>query len=486
MTAQAPPRVEVARRADLTLDAFRAVAWARAGVRLAPEATARIDRCHAAFQAMVRARLAEDPHALLYGVTTAPGDGAAQPISERSRARQPKGLWTASSWGEPLPERVVRGIVLARLASFLEGHAAVRGETAAAVAAMLDAPGVPAVPAQGNGGAGEILPLGHLFHELAARLDLEPRERMALINGSPCAAALVADAALAGRGRLELAERAFALSAEALLVPLEAYAADLEPLWNDEHEARALRTLRSLLDGGDPDRQGHQGPVSHRILPRVLGRAGEAQAHAEAVAAASLAAVTDNPIYLPPDATRPHGALVSNGSFHNPRAQAALDGLGFAWADLCQLAQRHVDKLFQHPVTGPALTADEWTIKTLHMAENGWAEEARAAAQPTLLSLGGFGQNDVPSLAPLAWRKAMAVGACLDQALAGLAAVASQALHARGRPAPPALAPFLAEVRAAFPPVDDPRPLAADAERLGHVFAARVLPDQAQVATSAA
>ena len=54
----------------------------------------------------------------------------------------------------------------------------------------------------------------------------------------------------------------------------------------------------------------------------------------------------------------------------------------------------------------------------------------------------------------LAWRKADAVGRCLDGALAALAAIASQALHVRRpRRAGPQLDALLAEVRAQFPPV---------------------------------
>ncbi len=67
---------------------------------------------------------------------------------------------------------------------------------------MLNDGRLPVVPSQSNGGSGEILPLGTLFYDLSGRLDLSPKERMALINGSPCAAALMADTALAGRARL--------------------------------------------------------------------------------------------------------------------------------------------------------------------------------------------------------------------------------------------------------------------------------------------
>jgi len=41
-------------------------------------------------------------------------------------------------FGEVVPERVARAIVLARLANFVDGHAAVTSELACAVASMLD------------------------------------------------------------------------------------------------------------------------------------------------------------------------------------------------------------------------------------------------------------------------------------------------------------------------------------------------------------
>jgi len=467
--------MRVATRADLTLEAVRGVAWDGEPVELAPAALEAMDRRHASFLALVEARLAEDPGALIYGVTTAPGDGAAVALTAERAARRPRELWTAASFGEPLPERVARAIVLARLANFVEGHAAVRGEVGVAVAEMLGGGPLPAVPARGNGGAGEILALGNLFYGLSAAMDLHPKERMALVNGSPCAAALVADVALAGRGRLALAEALLALAADVLGVPLEHYAPELEALWGDEHEAAALRSLRALLAGSQAERQGHQAPVSFRILPRVLGGTRRAQAEAEAAAGVSLAAVTDNPVYLPPTADRPLGAIVSTGGYHDTRATTAIDGQAFAWADLCQLVQRASDKLLQHPATAGLLAPDEWTLKPLHMVQAGWAEEARSVAQPTLLSLAGFGQNDVASGSFRAWDKAATIGECLDAALAGLAAMASQALHGAGRPAPPALGGLVDDVRAAFPPVAGPRRLGEDGAALAAAFSGKVL-----------
>ncbi|HVC84699.1 MAG TPA: aromatic amino acid lyase [Solirubrobacteraceae bacterium] len=470
--------VSLTTRRDVTLDAYRLVARDGHGVVLAPEALAVMDSCAASFAALVRERVAADPGALIYGVTTAPGDGAAEALDAERQARRPTRLWTAVSYGDPLPDRVVRGILLARLANLLEGHAGARAKVALAVAAMLDEGPLPVVPAQGNGGAGEILALGSLFVDLSAQLELTPKERMALINGSPCAAALVADVALAGRERIALAERVFALASDAIGAPEDAYCADLETLWGDEHETAALRALRALLAGSPGTRQRHQAPVSFRILPRVLGSARRALAAAERAASISLQSVTDNPVYIPPDAERPLGTVFSTGGYHDARAPAAMDSVAAACADLCQLAERHTDQLFQHPVTAPLLSADEWSVKSLHHAQNWWAEEARSLAQPTLLSLAGFGQNDVPALSFLAWRKATAIGRCLDGALAALAVLASQALHVAGRGAGPQLDAFLAELRAQFPPVSPQSgPLGRDCQALMDCFTRRALGD---------
>jgi histidine ammonia-lyase len=117
-----------------------AVAWREAGLEIAPETLAAMDRCHDAFEAFVAERVRNDPQALIYGVTSAPGDAAAKALSDAGRAGRPNQLWTAMSFGESLPRRVVRAILVARLANFLDGYTAARGLLARAIAQMLDDP----------------------------------------------------------------------------------------------------------------------------------------------------------------------------------------------------------------------------------------------------------------------------------------------------------------------------------------------------------
>jgi len=458
-------------RSDITLDAFRRVAWEGEGIEIGPGAAARMDASHAAFDDYMSARLAEDPQALVYGVTTGPGDAGMRVLKPNSS--RPARLWTGASFGEPFPGRVVRGIVLARLANLVDGNATARAAIAKAIASMLERP-LPDIPAQGNGGSGEILALGHLFYALDVPPDLTRREQIALINGSPCASALVADVALAAGRRTSLIEQVEALTVEALGAPLAAYSSDVEALWDDEHENEALRSLRELLEGHAGERLAYQAPVSFRIIGRVLGQVRRALAEAEAAASTALRSVTDNPVYIPPSPDRSLGTIFSTGGYHNSRATAAIDGVAISWADLCQLAQRQADALFQHPTTAPVLARIEWSLKPLHMVQAGWAEEARALAQPTLLSLGGFGQNDVPAMSFLAWRKATAIGRCLDASLAVLAVLAAHALHGAGRNAPARLTALMSDVIAVVPPITEIRRLGPDCGALRELFTKRV------------
>src|SRR4051812_7516664 len=328
--------VALASRQDITLEAFGRVAWGGEGVALEPAVAPRMAAARAAFEALI-----EDESLTVYGVTSGFGDRAAVRLSPEERAEQAlEATDRGVSFGEPLPERVTRGIVLARLANLVGGHGAVRPQVAQAVAAMLGGGALPHVPSQGNGGSGEILALGHLFDPMGRALGLEPKEGNALVNGSPCAAAPLAGGPLAAAARIALAYEALALSVEAFAAPLEAYDPELAELWGDEGETLALARLGGLLAGARSERAGHQAPVSFRILPRILGQAERALAAAERGAASSLSSVTDNPVFLPPSPAHPRGRAFSTGGYHNAIAPQMLHGLTVVYADLCRLAER--------------------------------------------------------------------------------------------------------------------------------------------------
>ncbi len=473
------------RRADISLSAFQRVAWQGEGVAFSDAARTRMVEARRAFIAL----LDNDPDVVIYGVTTGYGHHASRRLNGEERkiqARRPP-IAPMTSFGEPLPDRVVRGIVLARLANFVEGHAAISLPVAEAVAGLLQRPALPEVPCLGNGCPGEILALSHLFGEMAQREELGEKDSLSLINGSPCASALVADSALAARRRLDLALEVFALSLEAIKAPLGHYDAALDGIWEDPHEAAALSRLRELVAGGlEEGRRPYQAPVSWRILPRILGQAGRAVAQAEEVAEISLRAVSDNPVYIPPDpaapdAAAPYGRIMSTGGYHNAKAYPAMDSLAAVWADLALLADRHIDKLMHERVSllSDGLRIGEGYLGCLAFTSAGFVEQARQVASPSLLPAmesGGYGQNDVPTPVFLSWRKEAEAGRCLEACLALLAAICSQAFAATHRDPPPALAKLVAETRTLLPPLSEQRPLGPEAEALAERFRSRVVP----------
>ena len=306
-----------------------------------------------------------------------------------------------------------------------------------------------------------ILILSFLFTDVAEQMDMREKEVLALIAGAPAAAALVADAALAARRRIDLAGMVGALAYDALRAPMEHLDPVFGDLWNDPHEAEALTALGRLLEGsgGGGERRSYQAPVSFRILPRMLGRARAALARAAEVAERSLKAVTDNPIYLPPDGTHADGRVLSNGGYHNPMAAPALDGLAAAWADLTQIMERLSVALTDERQSGFShlyedAAGNQRYLGTLGFAHTGWSEEARHHARPTFLpgsEAGGFSANDVSTVTPSAWDRERRAGACLSAASAVTALIASEILARRGAEPPPALAGFLDGVRAAYP-----------------------------------
>ena len=450
-------------RADLTLQTARRVAWEGEGIEIGPRALAAMAQGRDRLQRI----LDHDPEVTIYGVTTGLGRLAGQKIAPEQR-EQWAGMSparAATSWGDPLPERVVRAIVLARLANFVEGHSAVSPEIARAVAAMLDEDRLPSVPTMGQGGAGEILSLSHLFNGLVKRTKPGIKDMLCLINGSPSATGLVTDAALGAGNRFEVAARVLALSFEAFNAPLGHIDAALGEYWNNPHDRWALGRLRELVgDGHGGKRRPYQAPVSFRIAPRMLGQARRAATLAAEVAAESLQAVTDNPVWIDDiDEDHPFGRFESTGGYHNPHAVLAMDAVTASCANLCVLAGRQGAKLLDGAVSLlpdqlAAPDADDEVRRVymgcLPMAQTGYEEEARMYAQATLLpgsESGGFGQNDVASPVFLAWSKHERAGRCLDMALASLVPIALRALDVTGRPVPPRLAGLEAVAREVVP-----------------------------------
>jgi len=255
---------------SLTLDQFLSVVRGRSAVSLAGDARTAMAASRAVVEAAVRRGRA------IYGVTTGFGQLSDKIVPpDQARALQLSLVRSHSSGaGDPLPEEVVRGILLVRANSLARGHSGVRPVVVETLLALLNRRLVPFVPSQGSVGAsGDLAPLAHVALALIgegefvgpdgrrtpaaaalvdhgiAPLELAEKEGVALVNGTSLMASYLALAVADASDLLDAATVAAAVSFDALEGNPEALDDRLGRL--EEHDSAAEADLRSRLDSLD-------------------------------------------------------------------------------------------------------------------------------------------------------------------------------------------------------------------------------------------
>lgn len=439
-------------RRDFTPDVYRRVCWNHTPMTIAPETLTAIDASRAEFLQFLKAH----PELNIYGVNIHSGDWAKKRLSKdelNSYLRQ--GLNTGVSFGDPLPDRIVRGIVMARLVGMVSGNSASSSGLTKHICKMLDNPVQPKVPREGQGGAGEVCPLGILFDNVPREIELGVKEPMTLINGHPTATSLCLDGYLRSVGTIKLCEEIFALAADGLQAPDEHFSAQLEACWDDPDEVRGLQTLRGLIKGSPTPRRNKQSKVVVRDLPLMLGAAYKAQNNAKAIAEKVLCSAHDNPLWVPTDQASKVGVgpfVCSNGSYHTQIGIVANDELSRAYADLTVMGLGLVQAYYSDPEAMPDQENNVFGDIPMNAAD--WADEARTLAVPSIMPPPQYGQNDMPSPYMRAWNKVDRLERVLIGILTQVATMASQSIYMRGDlQTSPALTPTLQAIRACTPPV---------------------------------
>ena len=440
-----PVKLPINSLQDLDLELAAKVATGRYGASLAPELLERIASGRLRYE-----RFMQRQSGHVYGSTTAPGNRFKQLLTAEGSAQQGSSLNAFITRrpgfaGRMLPPRTVRLALLARLTNVLTGQGKLTAPTAEAICRMIGE-NPPEVPLDGQAGPGEVMALGWLLAPIGD-LPLGMGEAMALVNGSPFATAMVADAALTSQRQLKFAFDIFALSAEAALMPRGHFDPRLADGWPDQLYAHALKTLDGRLEGGAPTRAGHQAPVAWRVVPNVMAAGLRASGEAAQTAELSLKALKDNPTFLLAD-DEAGDEVLSSGGYQDQRACRAIDSLNAAWSDLATLAYRQVAKLVGGVDLGlphmlSRTTQDgvgtEYIVWTLTSS----IARAQQAACPAGLALSledpGGNQSDVAQPAFIAYARHLEVAGALNECLAALYTTARLALGIRETPVPPLL-----------------------------------------------
>ncbi len=309
--------------------------------------------------------------AVVYGVTTGFGALADRAVDPADRALLQRSvvLSHAAGSGPRLDDEVVRGMILLRARTLAAGLSGVRVELVEALLALLVAGIVPWVPEHGSlGASGDLAPLAAVATVLLgqgstvgaggeridaaaalsahglAPVDVEPKEGLALINGTDAMTSVLALAVHDIEDLLRIADVACALSVEALLGTTAAYEERVVALRPAPGQADSAANLRALLHDSPivashrPSHHAVQDAYSLRCAPQVHGAARDAVAFCRRTVEHELASVVDNPVVLGDD-------VVSAGNFHGQALAYAADLLASVCADLAAISERRLDRL---------------------------------------------------------------------------------------------------------------------------------------------
>jgi histidine ammonia-lyase len=292
--------------------------------------------------------------------------------------------------GKPLPEDVVRAVLILRANTFARGCSGVRPELVDRLLALLNRGVHPVIPELGSVGAsGDLAPLAHMAGVLVGhpqaeaffdgrrmpatealdtagidpiRFKLGAKEGLALINGSTVSLAVAILAKHQAELALAHAEIALALSLEAMRGELAAFDPRIQEARAHPGQSRTAEIVRRLTEGSQrctesarqvalPD-EGRlpaqtisarvQDAYSLRCAPQVHGPVRHALEYVEGILATEINSSTDNPLLFE---TEKGYDVLSGGNFHGQYLAQAMDLLAMAMTDLGSISERRTHRL---------------------------------------------------------------------------------------------------------------------------------------------
>ncbi len=440
---------------------------------------------------------AVESEAVVYGITTGFGALATTHIGKsETEALQYNLLRShATGVGEPVPDEVVRGMLLLRARTLAQGHSGVRPVVVHKLLEMLDRGILPMVPSQGSVGAsGDLAPFAHLalplIGEGEVRVDgkpmsptqagLEPiqlltKEGLSLLNGTEGMAAMGAIALHRARNLTTSADVAAALAVEALLGSARPFRPEIHALRPHPGQVASARRISGLLDGS-PIIASHSDDFDHavqdayslRCAPQVHGAVTDTLDHMERVLAIEMGSVVDNPIVFPDS-----GEVLSGGNFHGEPLAFVFDFATIAVSELASISERRTDRMLDPSRSQglPAFLASQPGVESGYMitqyVQAALVAENKVLAHPASVDTvpTSAGQEDHVSMGWGGARKLLTVLDNVRRVLAIEILCAVQAIELRAPLAPaPGTGAIVAAVRERVPALTGDRSHSGDIE----------------------
>jgi histidine ammonia-lyase len=360
---------------DLSLEEVLEVARNNRRVELAPEAREKMAASRKLIDKWV------DEKRVIYGVNT--GFGSMQheiiPPEKVEQLQENILLSHAAGVGNPMPEEVVRAMMVLRANALAKGYSGIRVEVIERLLEILNKQVSPVVYEQGSvGSSGDLAPLAHMSLVLIGRgeafymgqrlpglealrkAEIEPivlqaKEGLALTNGTQFMSAIGTLVLLDAEHLARLADIAGAMSLEAMKGKSGAFCDEVQQLRRYKGQSDCAKNIRRLVKGSqlvdavDKDTANkRQDAYSLRCMPQVHGASREAIRFARNMLEIEINAATDNPLiitkgsFLNPTAD---DQPISAGNFHGQPIALTMDFLSLAIAELGNISERRVARL---------------------------------------------------------------------------------------------------------------------------------------------
>ncbi|MSQ03187.1 MAG: histidine ammonia-lyase [Myxococcales bacterium] len=351
----------------LTLAELVVIARHAGAVALSEAGRAEMERSYAWVQATLHG---DQP---VYGINTGFGSLARVRIAPADTSLLSRNLIRshAAGVGPACPDDVVRAMMLLRANALARGASGCRPLLVQTLCAMLGRGVVPRVPRQGScGSSGDLAPLSHLalvvFGEGGevpfggalltgpeamaaaglATLVPEAKDGLAMTNGAQLTTAIAALALADAEVLVRTAERAAAMSIEALRGVSRAFHPAVHALRPHPGAIASAAQLRAHLVGSslvDSMPEKVQDAYSLRCTPIVLGATRDVLAYGRRAVEIELNSVTDNPVMLMDEAVENHA--FSAGLFHGEPVGIAADAMKIGVSELASLSERRLYRL---------------------------------------------------------------------------------------------------------------------------------------------
>ncbi len=342
----------------------------------------------------------------------------------------------AAGTGPALDDGAVRLILALKANSLARGYSGVRPEVVTLLLEMLNRGVHPVIPAKGSAGAsGDLAPLAALsavmIGEGKARvgnrvlsgktalkrtgltpLTLQPKEGLALLNGTQVSTALALTGLFAAEDAFQAAVVAGALSIDAAKGSDTPFDPRIHAIRGQEGQIEIARVYKDLIAGSEI-RDSHvdcdrvQDPYSLRCQPQVMGACLDQLRHAAEILRREANAVSDNPLVFAGT-----GDLLSGGNFHAEPVALAADVLALVIAETGALSERRVALLIDPQMSGlPAFLVAEPGINSGFMIAQvtaaSLASENKSMAHPASVDSlpTSANQEDHVSMATFAGRR---------------------------------------------------------------------------------